>query len=106
MFIGEGPAGDLRGRASRMVEIDSLDALAAILEPLQQEGFVERIDPAPGSRAERWVQLLSPGLHPTDVAVSVGGIPAPASPLAARVEILEAQVAELKDQVRALLARG
>jgi len=106
LMRGPQTAGDLRGRASRMVEIPTLEALATILEPLCQEGFVERLDPLPGSRAERWVQLLSPGLHPVEAGVAPAAVAAPASPLAARVEALEAEVAALKDQVRALLARG
>jgi len=51
--------GELRGRASRMSPIESLGALAAILGPLMESGLVVRLDPAPGSRAERYGHTLS-----------------------------------------------
>src|SRR5262245_42167131 len=107
LMRGPQTAGELRGRAGRMVPIESLEALDQILGPMIQEGLVQRLDPAPGSRAERYVQLLSPGLHPIDApAVSSSAVAPPPTPLAARVEALEAEVAQLKEQVRLLLNRG
>jgi hypothetical protein len=101
LLRGPQTAGELRGRASRMIAIESLDALAQILEPLLREGYVQRLEPAPGSRAERYLQLLSPGLHPLE-AGSVAGVAPPPTPLAARVEALEAEVARLDLRLRAL----
>jgi uncharacterized protein YceH (UPF0502 family) len=51
--------GELRGRASRMSPIESLGALTAILGPMIEAGLVVRLDPAPGSRAERYGHTLS-----------------------------------------------
>jgi uncharacterized protein YceH (UPF0502 family) len=89
-----------------MIAIDSLEALAALLEPLVAEGFVRRLDPAPGTRAERWVQLLSPDLHPLDAAPATTAVAPPPSPLAARVEALEVEVARLKEEVERLVAKS
>lgn len=51
--------GELRGRASRMSPIDSLGTLAGILGPMMEAGLIVRLDPAPGSRAERYGHTLS-----------------------------------------------
>jgi hypothetical protein len=106
LMRGPQTSGELRGRASRMIAIDSLEALAALLEPLVAEGFVRRLDPAPGTRAERWVQLLSPDLHPLDAAPATTAVAPPPSPLAARVEALEVEVARLKEEVERLVAKS
>jgi uncharacterized protein YceH (UPF0502 family) len=110
---GPQTAGELRTRASRMQPIESLDQLTSIVEPLIERGFVQRLPPAPGSRAERYVQSLSPGLHPVDVPQSAytgagSESPGPATPvanLAARVDALEADIERLRQQCRALAAK-
>ena len=51
--------GELRTRASRMARIESLPELDAILDTLRQRGFVQRLDPLPGSRAARWDQIVA-----------------------------------------------
>ena len=50
-----------------------------------ERGLVVRLDPTPGSRAERYAQTVSPDAHPIDlrahvVARSSPGAPAPAMP--------------------------
>ena len=110
LMRGPQTPGDLRGRASRMAPIDSLDQLATILSTLIERGYVQRLPPLPGSRAERYVQLLSPDLHPLEPAGSAyagGSSPAATPPststaLAARVATLEAEVERLREQVRLL----
>ena len=110
LMRGPQTPGDLRGRASRMAAIDSLDQLATILSTLIERGYVQRLPPLPGSRAERYVQLLSPDLHPLEPAGSAyaGGsspaatLPSTSTALAARVATLEAEVERLREQVRLL----
>jgi hypothetical protein len=104
--------GELRTRASRMSPIDSQEHLHQLLQPLLEGGFIERLPPSPGARAERYVQLLSPGLHPVEVAApsSVSGPEAraasPTTPaLEARVVELEAEVARLRSQLETLAAK-
>lgn len=112
LMRGPQTPGDLRGRASRMAPIDTLDQLAAILTTLMERGYVERLPPLPGSRAERYVQLLSPGLHPLGppagayVATAAPRVSAPgAADLVQRVTALEAEVARLRDQLQGLIDR-
>lgn len=111
LMRGPQTPGDLRGRASRMAPIDSLDQLATVLETLIERGYVKRLPPLPGSRAERYVQLLSPDLHPLEppagAYVASGAAtsrPAAHVPpdLVERVAALEAEVARLREQLQAL----
>ena len=99
--------GELRGRASRMHPIATLEDVQAILRGLidQQDPPVQQLPPSPGSRAERYGQLLCP-----DVIVDTGkGIPtsAAASTPAARgvsdrVAALEAEIAVLRSALQKL----
>jgi uncharacterized protein YceH (UPF0502 family) len=114
LMRGPQTPGDLRGRASRMTSIDSLEQLANILNTLIERGYVQRLPPLPGSRAERYVQLLSPDLHPLEppAGAYVAGASPSARPAAAvgpdlveRVVTLEAEVARLRELVQALSDR-
>ena len=111
LMRGPQSPGDLRGRANRMAPIESLDQLASILATLIERGYVQRLPPLPGSRAERYVQLLSPDLHPLEppagaYAAATAPTPRPAAPvtpeLVARVAALEAEVVRLREQLQAL----
>jgi uncharacterized protein YceH (UPF0502 family) len=108
LLRGPQTLGELRGRASRMHPLESLDVVKQMLRALseREEPLVRELPPAPGSRAERFVQLLCPDLHPLDAPASTTSAaipqPAPASSMASRVETLEAEVAALRDAVRRL----
>ncbi len=108
LLRGPQTPGELRIHASRMTAIDSLEALGAILDPLQSKGFIRRLPPAPGSRAERYVQLLSPDLHPIDVepAPSAERAESFLSPAMERIADLEREVERLNRVVRILAQRG
>jgi uncharacterized protein YceH (UPF0502 family) len=103
LMRGPQTLGELRTRVSRMSKIESLERMMEALHPLMEHGYAQRIDPAPGSRAERYVQLLCPDLHPIDRAAAA--VPPNSPGLAERVEKLEAEVAQLQRQVDELLAR-
>ena len=110
LMRGPQTPGDLRARAGRMTAIDSLDQLAGILSALIEHGFVQRLPPLPGSRAERYVQLLSPDLHPLEppagaYAAKSRPVEPPAPGLAERVAALEAEVTRLREQLQALANR-
>jgi uncharacterized protein YceH (UPF0502 family) len=107
LLRGPQTQGELRGRASRMHALESLEMVRNVLQQLMDkpEPLVRQIAPAPGSRAERYEQLLSPGLHEAGAvaetaeseavetsAVIVQG----ATPLAQRVASLETEVAILR----------
>lgn len=110
MMRGPQSLAELRTRAGRMLPIDSAERLAALLDPLLQRGLVERVPPGRGFRAERVAQRLSPGLHPLDApaAPAAGDAAAEeaAAPtralLASRLAAVEASVARLDRQLRAL----
>ena len=108
MMRGPQTLGELRTHVSRMVAVDSLDRMGEILLPLMNDGYAERLPPAPGSRAERYAQLLSPGLHPIDApsgtvaeTSTVVGQSRLAN-LGERVEALEAEVKRLREMIEAL----
>jgi hypothetical protein len=109
LLRGPQTVGELRGRATRMHPIESIEVVSAILAHLmeREEPYIRKCAPAPGSRAPRYAQLLCPDLHPLDAelvdtpeaartpAVSA----AAASDLLARVERLERQVAHLAESL-------
>jgi uncharacterized protein YceH (UPF0502 family) len=74
MFLrGPQTLGELRGRASRMHPLESLEMVRNTVEQLMNkpEPLVRRLAPAPGSRAERYGQLMCAALH--EGVVSEGG---------------------------------
>ena len=117
---GPQPQGELRGRVHRMVPTPTLPDLQARLEALIAKGLVERVAPAPGSRAMRYAQLLSPSLHATEPAPATAPpepravVPTPAAPspgaasasggLESRIEAIEHELKDLREKVAELLA--
>ena len=120
LLRGPQTLGELRGRASRMHPIESLESAQSVLDGLasREPALITPIPPAPGSRAGRFMQLLCPALHNVE-AIQVGASPSPepaasapaAAPapqppspdLARRVADLEARVGRLEELVRARL---
>lgn len=106
MLRGPQTLGELRGRASRMHPLESLEVVRNVLDSLmeREEPLVKQIPPAPGSRAERYVQLLAPKAHAIDAAPpteSAAPTPAPAADpgLAERVQALELEVVHLRNAI-------
>ena len=112
LLRGPQTLGELRGRASRMAPIDSLDVAKDFLRELMEHAdqpLAKLIPPSPGSRAERYVQLLCPDLHPLDepaattTSSDASAEPAPAAAsLSQRIAALETEVASLKQVVTKL----
>jgi uncharacterized protein YceH (UPF0502 family) len=119
LLRGPQSIGDIRGNASRMHPLESLDSTRAVLEslsaPARPEPMVKEVPPPPGSRAKLWVQLLCPGLHAIGSigsAPSGGETEASSTParsvdpsLVDRVQALESEVGRLKDALRRLAER-
>lgn len=103
LMRGPQTLGELRTRVSRMSKVESLEKMMETLQPLIEYGYAQRTDPAPGSRAERYVQLLCPDLHPIDRAPVAASSHSPG--LADRVEKLEEMVAQLQRQIEELSAK-
>jgi len=114
LLRGPQTLGELRGRASRMHPLESLEVVKNMLRALSErdEPLAREIPPAPGSRAERYVQLLCPTLHPIETAPGAAPVPAGHAASAAahstspslsdRVSTLEAEVQTLRDALRRL----
>jgi uncharacterized protein len=107
LMRGAQSVGELRGRASRMHPLESLDSVQVVLDGLagRTEPLVARVAPAPGTRAVRYAQLLCPGLHPFDAETDGAQAEPPgtrADGLGDRVDRLEEQVAALRRAIREL----
>ena len=110
LLRGPQSRGNLRGRASRMEEIASLEVLGQLLATLKEKDYVAECPPAADSRAARIAQLLSPDSHPVDTIVitPTQGAHAPAPPPAgesARMQKLEDAVGLLRRQLENLAAK-
>lgn len=113
LLRGPQTVGELRGRASRMHPLESLEVVENVLKSLMDrpEPLVERLDPLPGTRAERYQQLFSPELRAAHLLAPVRAVtaaealdPAADDALAARVEALERQVVELNHSIARIAA--
>ena len=106
LMRGPQTVGELRTRASRMHEFSSTDAVLGELAAMALDGIVRRIDAPPGSRAERWMQLLCPGLHPIpssdESAPAEARVHAGQPVMAERVASLEARVEVLERALKEL----
>lgn len=111
LLRGPQTLGELRGRASRMAPLESLELVKGLLTALAErsEPLVRQLPPAPGSRAERYVQLLCPALHPLNAPAGDAAAtqsPPPATPssssLSDRIAKLEAEVSSLRHAIKRL----
>lgn len=107
LLRGPQTQGELRSRASRMAPMETLDIVRDMLRALMDrpEPLVKQLSPAPGSRAEQFVQLLAPGSHPasgsTEPAIATGGS---SNSMSDRVGKLEIEVTQLREALRRLAA--
>ena len=124
LLRGPQTAGEIRTRASRMHPLGSLDEVQNLLKFMmdRESPLVRRVEPAPGSRAQRYAQLLCPHLHRLDEpagedapddsapgakaarpsATAPGPSATAASGLASRVEMLEGDLMRLRRAVEQL----
>jgi uncharacterized protein YceH (UPF0502 family) len=106
LLRGPQTLGELRGRASRMSPLESLEVVKGMLTALAQreEPLIRELPPSPGSRAERYMQLICPELHPVEAAAptSPASISSSTPGFADRIAMLETEVAQLKDRLRRL----
>lgn len=103
LLRGPQTAYELLARGERMAKFESADEVRENLEALIQRepALVQLLARGPGQREDRYVHLLS---GPVVAAVPSGqsGV----TGLEARVQMLEEQLAQLRAQVEALLARS
>ena len=89
-----------------MASIGSLIDLERVLEKLVERGYARRLERRPGQKEDRFEQLLG-GQTPAERVPAASLEPRPPRPavgssLEARVGALEAQVADLSEQLAAL----
>ncbi|MCY2954317.1 MAG: DUF480 domain-containing protein [Planctomycetota bacterium] len=108
LLRGPQTVGELRGRASRMHHLDSMEIVEEMLKKMmeREEALVKELPPSPGSRAERFMQLLCPEAHPVEAVVGVVSeaavVGTSGRSMAERIGQLEAEVARLKEVVKKL----
>jgi uncharacterized protein len=108
LLRGPQTMGGLRGRASRMQPFESIEAVKNMLAALttRDEPLVRQLPPSPGSRAERYAQLLCPDSHSLETgspaATPSVAVEPPRAGMAGRVEALEAEIVLLRSALRRL----
>lgn len=106
LLRGPQTPGELRSRAARMHEFSDMQEVEQTLENLasREDGpFVLRLAREPGKRESRYMHLFSGDVE-TLINVVEAVSPAGDETLAARVDALENEVAELKQRLDSLLA--
>ncbi|MBL5906837.1 YceH family protein [Serratia fonticola] len=105
LLRGAQTPGELRTRTNRMHEFSDVSEVEEVLQQLttREDGpFVVRLPREPGKRESRFMHLFSGQID----AAPAEAEEVDAGELTERVVRLEAEVAELKQQVQQLLARG
>ncbi|WP_346825321.1 YceH family protein [Serratia inhibens] len=105
LLRGAQTPGELRTRTNRMHEFSDVSEVELVLQQLsaREDGpFVVRLAREPGKRESRFMHLFSGPID--EAAAEVAAIDD--AELSERVSVLENEVAELKQQLQALLARG
>lgn len=106
LLRGAQTPGELRGRAQRMHEFADMAEVESTLERLanREDGpFVVRLPREPGKRESRYMHLFSGEVDVQSAAIQSDS-PLADDDLRARVEVLEGEVAELKQRLDSLLA--
>ena len=107
LLRGPQTMGELRGRASRMHPMETLETARDLLRALMErpEPLAQQLPPEPGSRAERYAQLLCPDLHPLGIVTSAALVaPVARAPSPDRIAQLESRLELLEGQVKRLAA--
>jgi uncharacterized protein YceH (UPF0502 family) len=103
LLRGPQTPGELKARSDRMANLGSLADVERVLGTLTERGYAGRASRRPGQKEDRFEHLLGPqSFSEPDAAPVQAATPRPAGGLEARVEALEAEVAELREQLAAL----
>jgi uncharacterized protein YceH (UPF0502 family) len=98
MLRGQQTLGELRDRSDRMHHFEDLSEVETCLHHLQERGMATKLERRPGQKESRYAHLLSGPVTAEDFGTSE----MPSGQSSDRLTILEAEVAELRAQVRAL----
>jgi hypothetical protein len=104
LLRGPQTLGELRSRASRMSQFESLEGVQNVVDALMQRDppLLRTAPPLAGSRATRYAQLFCPHLHPLDAAPMAAASDPMDGELRGRVEELERQMAEVQTELARL----
>ncbi|HYN91152.1 MAG TPA: YceH family protein [Thermoleophilaceae bacterium] len=104
MLRGPQTPGELKGRTERLHRFADMHELNGSLARLIERRLVARLERRPGQREERYAQLLGgdEASETDEVPVVEPPVPAAADSFEQRFERLEAEVAELRAELRAL----
>jgi len=103
MLRGPQTVGELRNRGARMYEFGDLDEVESCLRGLSEweDALVVRLPHQPGTKEPRWAHLLG-GEPEVQTTPMVAAVPVRAPAGDGRIEKVEAELAELRDEVREL----
>jgi uncharacterized protein len=104
MLRGPQTPGELRQRVERLHPFDG-DGLESTLEALSERGFVVRQARRPGQKEERYAHRLSEDLEDEREMPTVAASPDVSPPGESRLDRIERELDELKQQVAELMAR-
>jgi hypothetical protein len=104
MLRGPQTPGELRQRTERMHRFSSGEELDGTLRELTERELVEALPRQPGERGQRFAHRLGEGAVGEAPIDEVADPVASDDGLAARIERLEGEVAELREQLRSLRA--
>ena len=107
LLRGAQSEGDLRGRAARLVPIESLDALREILQALADAGFVRRLSPPGRKRGVVWSHLLfsADEMRQVEADVDAADADEPTAKAPRSAKAAPGEVAELRQAVEELRGR-
>jgi uncharacterized protein len=114
MLRGAQTPGELRQRTERLHRFADHDELQAVLDRLSEREFVQRLERRPGQKEQRYRLVLASDEEPAEPAESVVPTPDTRPPAPetrhstdedARLDRIERDLAELRDEVRELKAQ-
>ena len=108
LLRGPQTSGELRLRTERYVSLDSLEDADRILESMASADIpvAMLLDRVPGQKESRWMHLLGgDSISARDMSGAVVEERPAGEPVPSRLELLEAQVAELQERVNELESR-
>jgi uncharacterized protein YceH (UPF0502 family) len=103
LLRGPQTPGELNTNSGRLYEFESIEEVQSTLQELSHRGFVKALERRPGQKEVRYVHLLGDSVEDTTEYQS-GIRPANTEQLNARVEILEKELAELKEAFNKLMS--
>ncbi|MDD1779629.1 DUF480 domain-containing protein [Enterovibrio sp. ZSDZ35] len=105
LLRGPQTPGELRTRTNRLCEFSDVRDVESVLAKMIEKGHIAQLPREPGKRESRYVHLF--GSETPEVVAEPSVVSSAADTgLTARVEALEAEVAELKELVNELLGNN